>query len=131
MFRQLVEHVGGGSDWIRTEIEFQTGLLGSGDETIGRSLVTGDIHIASGLLFLRLHTIDVDGRRMGVVAIVITCLNHLDVSLGDGGFLGELLFQEISHEVQVAVKKPADGWSIRERNTPEKSIIITTLIFPV
>ena len=42
------------------------------------------------------------------MSVVVSSLNHLDVGLGDGGFLGELLTQEISYKVQVAIKEPAD-----------------------
>ena len=57
---------------------------------------------------LRLYAIDVDGRRMGVMTVVVTCLHHTDIVLGNGGFLGELLAQDVGDKVQVAVKKPAD-----------------------
>ena len=45
---------------------------------------------------------------MGVVAVVIAGLHHLDVILCNGRLLGKLLLQEISHQRQVAVEKPAD-----------------------
>ena len=41
------------------------------------------------------------------MTIIIACLNHFDVGLGDGGLLGELFLQEVGHEVEVAVEEPA------------------------
>ena len=41
------------------------------------------------------------------MSVVVASLDHLDVGLGNSRFLGKLLFQEISHEVQVAVEEPA------------------------
>ena len=96
------------SDRIRTQVEAQASLLGSCNEAVGRSLVTRDVHIASRNFVLGFYTIDVDGAGMGVVTIVPTSLNHFDVCLGDCWLLGELLFQEVCHEVQVAVEEPAD-----------------------
>ena len=108
MLREFVQYISSRGDRIRTQIEFQTCLLSSSDETVGRSLVTSDIHIASRHLLLRLYAIDVDGRRVGVVSVVVTSLDHLDVCLSDGRLLGELLAQEVGYEVQVAIEEPAD-----------------------
>ena len=44
---------------------------------------------------------------MCVVAIVVASLDHLDVGLGDGGLLGELLTQEVEGHVEVAAEEPA------------------------
>ena len=108
MLRQLVEHVGGRSDGVGTKVKSQSCLLSGSDKTVCCSLVTCDVHIASGFLGLRLHAIHVDGAGVGVVSVVPTGLDHLDISLCDGGLLGELIAQEVAHEVQVAVEEPAD-----------------------
>ena len=52
-----MQDVGGGGDGITAEIEFQSGLLSSGDETVGSGLVAGDVHIASLHLRLRLDAV--------------------------------------------------------------------------
>ena len=44
---------------------------------------------------------------MGVVTVVVASLNHLDVSLSDGGLLGKFILEEVEHQVQVAVEEPA------------------------
>ena len=108
VLRQFVEHVGSRRDGVRTQIKLQSGLLGSSNETVGRGLITRDIHIAARLLHLRLDAIHVHSRRMRVVAIVVASLNHLDIGLSDGGLLGKFLLEEIEHQVQVAVEEPAD-----------------------
>ena len=102
-----MEHVGGGGDGIGAQIELQASLLGSSDEAVSRSLVTCDIHIASRLLVLRLHTVDAGGSSVGVVSVVVAGLYHLDICFSDGRLLGELLLQEVGHKLQVAVKEPA------------------------
>ena len=107
MFRQFVEHVGGRSDGIAAQIELEASLLGSSDEAVGRGLVAGDVHVAPGHLLAGLDAIDVGGRRMGVVTIVVACLYDADISLGDGRFLGELLAQEVEDNLQVATEQPA------------------------
>ena len=108
MLRQLVEHIRGGRDGIGAEVQLQASLLGSGDEAVGRGLVACDVHIASRLLLLRLDAIDVHRAGVRVVTVVVTRLNHFDVSLCDGRLLGEFLAQEIEGHVQVAAEEPAD-----------------------
>ena len=105
---QLVEHVGSGSDGVRTQIELQSGFLGSSNETVCRGLVTRNVHVATGFLVLRLNTIHVDCRGVGVVTIVIACLHHLDIVLCNLRFLGKLLAKEIIDKVQVTVEEPAN-----------------------
>ena len=107
VLRQLVEHVGGRRDGVRTEVKLQASLLCCGDEAVGRGLVARDVHIAAGLLVLCLYAVDVGSRRVRVVAVVVTCLNHLDVSFGYGRLLGKLLAQEVESYVKVAIEEPA------------------------
>ena len=107
MLGQLVQDVGGWGDGIRAEIQFQSGLLGSGNETVGCGLVAGDVHIASGPLVFRLDAIGVGHAAVGVGSIVISSLNHLHVPVGHTGFLGKFLMEHIADEIQVAVEKPA------------------------
>ena len=102
-----MEHVGGGRDGIAAQVELQASLLGSSYEAVGRGLVAGDVHVASGLLDLGLYAIDVGSRRVGVVAIVIASLNDTDVGLGDGRLPGELLAQEVVGHIEVAAEEPA------------------------
>ena len=108
MLRQFVEHVGSRGNGIRTQIEFQSGLLGSSNETVGSSLVTRDIHITARFLLLRLDTINVHCRRVCVVTVVVASLDYLDISLSNSGLLGKLILEEVEHQVQVAVEKPAN-----------------------
>ena len=107
MLRQFVKHVGGRSDRIATQIEAESGLLSCGNEAVSSGLVTRNVHIASGHLLLRLDAIDIDSTGVSVMTVVVAGLHHLDVILCDGGLLGEFFFQEIGHEVQVAVEEPA------------------------
>ena len=107
MLRQLMQHIRCRRDGVAAQIKLQSSLLGSGDEAVCRSLITRDIHIASGHLCLRLDAIDVHGRRMGVVTIVVTRLDDLDIGFGYGRLLGELLAQEVEGHVEVAAEEPA------------------------
>ena len=107
VLRQLVQHVRSRSDGIRAQIELQPSLLGSSNESVGRSLVARDVHIAAGHLVTRLDAAHVDSTRVRVVTIVIASLHHLDVVLGNLGLLGKLLLQVVGHQRQVAVEEPA------------------------
>ena len=44
---------------------------------------------------------------MGVVSIVVSCLNYLYIILGNLRFLGEFLAQEVGYKIEVAVEEPA------------------------
>ena len=107
MLGQFVEDVGGGSDGVGAEIEFQSGPLGGSDEAIGRGFVARDVHITAGQLVLSLDAI---GRRhggVGVGTIVVSGVDDLDVGLCHPGFLGEFLLEEVGHKGEVAVEEPA------------------------
>ena len=56
---------------------------------------------------LGLHTVYVGCRAVGVVSVVVAGLYHLDVGLGQCGFLGKLLAQIVERHVEVAVEEPA------------------------
>ena len=43
-------------------------------------------------------------RSMGVVAIIVTGMDHLDVGFSNGRLLGELLAQEVFGDREVAVE---------------------------
>ena len=43
---------------------------------------------------------------MGVVSVVVACLDDLDVGIGQFRLLGELLAQEVEGNIQVAVEEP-------------------------
>ena len=102
-----MQHVGCRSDRIRTKIELESSLFGSSDKTVGGSLVTSDIHVASRGLLLGLYTVNVDGIRVSVVTVVPTGLNDLNVCLCNSGLLGKLLAQEVCYKVQIAIEQPA------------------------
>ena len=102
-----MQHVCGRSDGIAAQVELQTGLLGSGDETIGSGLVAGDVHITAGHLVLGLNAVYVCHTAVCVVSVVVSGLDNLDVGICHSGFLGKLLAQEIESDFQVAVEQPA------------------------
>ena len=108
MLREFVQDVGCGSDRIRTEIELHASLFGSGNQSVGSSLVSRDVHIASLLLGSGFYAVSGWHRGMGVVSIVESCLHHLDVVLCNLRFLGEFLAQEVGDKVEVAVEEPAN-----------------------
>ena len=108
MFRQLVQDVGGWRDGVGAKVELEPGLLGGGEETVGRGLVAGDVHVASGVFLLGLYAVSGERcRGVGVGAVIVPGLNHLDVSLGHSRLLGELLTQEVVDQFEVAVEEPA------------------------
>ena len=107
VLRQFVKHIGGWCDGVATQVKLQASLLGSGDETICCGFVTRNIHVAASHFLLRLNTIDIGGRAMCVVSVVIACLNHLDVGFGDGWLFGKLLTKEVESHLQVATEEPA------------------------
>ena len=129
MLRQFVKHVGGRSDRVGTEVEFQPRLLGSGYQSVGCCLVSCDVHISSWLLCLRLDAIDVCCRRVGVVAIVISCLHHLDVVLCDGRLFGKLLAKEVCNETEVAVEEPAHQAQREHVAALQYSLVVHTRVF--
>ena len=107
MLGQFVEHVSGRSNGIGAEIEFQTGLFGGGDETVGGGLVSRDVHVASALLVVSIDIVDVGCAAVGVVPKVITGLDDADVSFGYFGLLGKFLAQEVKGYLDVAAVEPA------------------------
>ena len=107
VLRQLVQDVSSRSNRIRTQEETQTSLLGSSNQTVRSGLVAGDVHIASGHFLFRIDAIGGRHARVGVMAIVITSLHHLDIVFCNSRFLGKFLAQEIGNEAQVAVEQPA------------------------
>ena len=58
------------------------------------------------------------------MAIVVASLNHLDITLGDGGFLGEFLTQEIVHQIQVAVEEPTNQSQSEHVTALEDGLIV-------
>ena len=107
VLRELVKDVGSGCDGIRSEVELQPSLLGSGDEAIRCGLVAGDVHVATGHFVLGLDAIDICHAGVRVVSVIVACLNDFDVRLGHFGLLGELLTQEAEGNVEVSVEQPA------------------------
>ena len=86
-----MQHVGSRCDGVGTQEKTQSGFLGSGNKSVGCSLVAGDVHIAAWHLLLCLYAIDIDGRRVSVVSVIVTSLYHFDIVFGNGRFLGEFL----------------------------------------
>ena len=123
-----MQDVGGRGDRIRTEIELHTSLFGSGNESVGRSLVSGDIHIASLLLRGGFYAISGRHRGMGVVSIVKSCLHHLDVVLGNLRLLGEFVAQEVGNEVEVAIEEPAHDTECKHVAALQHRLVVHTTI---
>ena len=44
---------------------------------------------------------------MGIVSVVIACLDNLDISFSNGWLLSKLLLEEVSDKVEVAAEQPA------------------------
>ena len=107
MFGELVQHVSGRCDGVGTQVQFQTCLFGSCNETVGSGLIARDVHVTSGHLVLRLDAIYVGHATVRVVSIVITRLDDLDVGLCHTRLLGKFLAQEVEGNLQVAVEEPA------------------------
>ena len=107
MFGEFVQHIGGGSDGVRTQIQLQAGLLGSGDETVGCGFVTRNVHIASGGLYLTFYLVSVGNGCVGIMSIVVSGADNLDIGFRNFGLLGEVLTDEVFGYCQVAVEEPA------------------------
>ena len=107
VFGQFVKNIRCRCDGIRTKVEFQSGLLGSSNETISRSLVARNVHVTARHLVLSLYTIYICHTAVRVVSVIISSLNDLDVCLCHFWLLGKLLTQESKRNVEVAVEEPA------------------------
>ena len=103
-----MQHVGSGCDRIRTQIEAEASLLSSGDEAVSGSLVTSDVHVLTGHSALTLDAVGVSYAAVGVMTIVVTGTDHLNVCLGNSRFLGEFLADEVFGNREVAVEQPAN-----------------------
>ena len=86
-----MQHICSRRDGIRTQIELEPCFFGCGNEAVGRGLVACDVHITAWFLMLRLNAVDIGSTRMGVMAIVVASLNHLDVGFGNGRLLCKFL----------------------------------------
>ena len=129
VLRQLVQDIGSGSDRIRTEEETQTGFLGGGNQAVRGGLVAGDVHVASRHLLFRLDAVGGGHARVGVVTVVITSLNHLDVILCNSRLLGKLLTQEIGNEAQVAVEQPAHQTQGKHIAALQDGLVVHACVF--
>ena len=121
-----MEDIRSRSDGVATQIQTKTCFLSSGNQSVGSSLVSCNIHISSRHLLLRFDAISCGNTGMGVMTIVETSLHHLDVVLGNSRLLGELLTKEISHQVQVAVEQPADQSEGEHITALEHGLVIHT-----
>ena len=62
------------------------------------------------------------------MSVVITSLNHLDVSLSNGGLLGELLLQEVAYEIQVTIEEPANQSEGEHVTALQHGLVVHTCI---
>ena len=103
-----MQHVGSRGDGVGAEEQFQSGFLGGGDEAVGRGLVAGDVHVASGHLHLALDAAGgVCDGGVCIVSVVPSGVDDLDVGFGHFGLLAELLADEVFGYLEVAVEEPA------------------------
>ena len=65
---------------------------------------------------------------MGVGTVVISGSDDLDVGFRDGGFLGELLPEELCHEVEVAVEEPAHESHSKHVAAFEHALVVHALV---
>ena len=108
MFRQLVENVGGWCDGVTAEKQAQSRALGGGYEPVGNGFVARDVHVATRPFVNRLDAIGGRNRSMGVVAIIITGMQHADVVFGHIGLCFKLFAQIALHQRLAAVEEPAN-----------------------
>ena len=101
-----MQDVGSGSDGVGAEVKAETCLLSRCNKTVCGGLVAGDIHITSLNLVFGFDAIYVGGTAVRIVSVVVTCLNHLYISLCDARFLGKLVFEEVERDFEVAVEEP-------------------------
>ena len=106
VLRQFMKDIGGRSNRIRAEIQFQSRFFSCGYQSVCRCLITSNIHITSWHLIFRLDTISGWNWSVNIMSIIISSLHHLDIILGNSRFLGKLFTQEVSHQIQVTIEEP-------------------------
>ena len=106
MLRQLMQYIGCRSNGIGTQIKFQTRFFGSGNETVSCGFVAGDVHIASGRFYFTFNLISMCNGCMGVMSVVVSGADNLDIGFCNFGFLGKFLAYEVFGYFQVAVEQP-------------------------
>ena len=102
-----MQHVGCGSNGVGAEEQLQAGLFGSGNESVSCSLVSGDVHVSARHGGFAFNLICMGYGSMGVVSVVVSCMNDFDVGFGHFGLFGEFLADEVLGNLQVAVEEPA------------------------
>ena len=107
MLGKFVQHIGCGGDGVRTQVKLQACFLGSGYEAVGRGLVARNVHIASGSLYFAFNLVSVRGGCVGVVPVVVSGADNLDIGFCNFGFLGEFLADKLFGYRQVAAEEPA------------------------
>ena len=107
MLRQLMQYIGCRSNGIGTQIKFQTRFFGSGNETVSCGFVAGDVHIASGRFYFTFNLISMCSGCMGVMSVVVSGADNLDIGFCNFGFLGEFLADKLFGYRQVAAEQPA------------------------
>ena len=107
MLGEFVQYIGCRSNGIGAEEQLQASLFSCGDETVSSRFVPRDIHVSAGNGGFAFNLICVGYGSMGVVSIVISCMDDLDICPGNFGLFGEFLADEIFGYLQVAVEQPA------------------------
>ena len=102
-----MQHVGCRSDGIGTEEQLQACFLGSGNKAVGGCLVARDIHVSAGNGSLAFNLICVGYGSMGIVSVVISCMNDLDICFGYFGLFGEFFADKVFGYLQITVEQPA------------------------
>ena len=107
MLGEFVQYIGCRSNGIGAEEQLQASLFSCGDETVSSCFVPRDIHVSAGNGSLTFNLICMGYGSMGVVSVVISCMDDLDICPGNFGLFGEFLADEIFGYFQIAVEQPA------------------------
>ena len=108
MFCQLIENVGGRCDGVTAEKQAQFRALGGSHEPIGNGFVARDVHVTPRPFVNRLDAIGGWNRSVGVVAIIITGMQHADVIFGHIGLCFKFFVQIVLYQRPTAVEEPTN-----------------------
>lgn len=84
---EFVQYIGCRSNGIGAEEQLQASLFSCGDETVSSCFVPRDIHVSAGNGSLTFNLICMGYGSMGVVSVVISCMDDLDICSGNFGLL--------------------------------------------
>ena len=127
VLREFVQDVGGGCDGVATEEELQARLLGGGDETVGRGVVSAHVLVDARLLLRAFDAVSRDGG-VDVVPIVVAVGQGFDVGLGDVGLLGKLGLEHRHGVVERTVEEPADEAEGEHVLTPHGGLVVEAIL---